>query len=105
MITDRQKAALLSRSPKTRNSNAPDPTWKAQQAFIRATRRGSQKHSGMERKGELLIAALDAIPAAKRLQINPLDGKPTEPHRMPVAAPRVRSAVARFLKSLSNSKE
>lgn len=62
-ITDKQKAQLMSRSPKSRNSAAPDPTWKAQQAFIRATRRGSKKHTTPEQKLKLLDAALAAIPS------------------------------------------
>lgn len=97
-ITERQKAALTSCSPKTRNSNAPDPTWKAQQAFIRATRRGSKKHASTEEKAQLLNTALAAIPAPTKLAISPLDGKPTAPARMPVATPRTRHAVAEFLR-------
>lgn len=101
-ITERQKAALTSRSPKTRNSNAPDPTWKAQQAFIRATRRGSKKHATMEDKADLLNTALSAIPAPTKLAINPLDGKPTAPVRMPVATPRTRHAVTEYLRRIAS---
>jgi len=99
-ITDRQKAALTSRSPKTRNSAAPDPQWKLQQAFIRATRRGSKKRTTMEERGELLLAATEAIKSI-RLVINPLTGKPTAPSRMPIASNRVRAAADRFLSTLT----
>lgn len=61
-VTERQRAALSNRSPKNAQRFAPDPTWKAQQAFIRATRRGSKKHSSMEKKLELLDSATAAIP-------------------------------------------
>ncbi len=43
----------------------PDPLWKAQQAFIRATRRGSKKHATPEEKLKLLDAAMTAIPAPR----------------------------------------
>jgi hypothetical protein len=40
----------------------PDPAWKARQAYIRATRRGSKKHSTPAEKLALLDAATAAIP-------------------------------------------
>lgn len=64
-VTRQHTLANLNHSPKAKNKNAPDPTWKAQQAFIRATRRGSKKHTSMEQKLVLLDAAQSAIPPAK----------------------------------------
>ncbi len=46
----------------------PDPTWKAQQAFIRATRRGSKKRTTMDMKLKLLDAATAAIPPPKAVK-------------------------------------
>ncbi len=45
----------------------PDPQWKQQQAFIRATRRHSKKRSSPEEKLKLLDSALEAIPPAKKV--------------------------------------
>lgn len=68
-VTERQRAVLSNRSPKNAQRHAPDPTWKAQQAFIRATRRGSKKHATMEKKLELLDAATTAIPAPAKVDM------------------------------------
>lgn len=99
-ITEREKAKLTSASPKNRTKHAPDPTWRAQQAFIRATRRGSKKHASMERKLELLDGATTAIPQPARLLINPATGKPEKPLRLE-SLPRVRAAVNQYLRSLT----
>lgn len=65
---ERLAAANLNRSPKSMNKHLPDSTWKAQQAFIRATRRGSKKHTAMPEKLALLDAATSAIPAPTKLE-------------------------------------
>ncbi len=64
-VTRQQTLATLNHSPSARNKNAPDPCWKQQQAFIRATRRGSKKRTTNEEKLKLLDAAQSAIPPAK----------------------------------------
>lgn len=69
MSLDRQKLAALGKRL------APDPTWKARQAFIRATRRGSKKHTSMEGKLALLDAATSAIPQPKKLNVLDLQRK------------------------------
>ncbi len=78
-VTERKRAELSNHSPKNAQRRAPDPTWKAQQAFIRATRRGSKKHTSMPDKLKLLDAATSAIPAPVRLVIDPSTGKPVPP--------------------------
>lgn len=65
---ERLAAANLNRSPKSMNKHLPDSTWKAQQAFIRATRRGSKKRSTMEDKLQLLTAATTAIPTPTKVK-------------------------------------
>lgn len=99
-ITEREKAKLVSRSPKTRNGKMPDATWKAQQAFIRATRRGSKKHSGMSAKLELLDSATKAIPAPTKLVLDQQTGKPVPRQTFKPVPPRVRAAVAKYLSDL-----
>lgn len=64
---ERLAAANSNHQPKARNKHAPDPTWKLRQKFIRATRRGSKKHSTMAQKLELLDSATAAIPVTAKV--------------------------------------
>lgn len=84
-ITERQKAALVNHSPKARNLHLPDPTWKAKQAYMRATRRGSKKHASMEEKLKLLDDAEKVFgqPAAAK---PPTTGAGACPYCIPVGS-------------------
>lgn len=88
MITAQQKAALTSQSPRSRNASMPDPHWKAQQAYIRATRRGSKKHATPEQKLALLDGAIAVIPKPRRV------GESACPFCLPVGSVTFKDAVA-----------
>ncbi len=65
-MNERHRLANLNHSPEAANKSMPDPTRKAQLAFIRATRRGSKKHTSMRQKLELLDSATKAIPQPEK---------------------------------------